>query len=190
MDRKLSDRRLRLEGKEVSKMKWFFLIALSVLLLGAAPSPPSEVENYVRSFSEVKNYVTWFFRESPRGRADRALRLVPKVLKHAEKYSIDPLLVAVSISLESSWIPGLKGPKGEIGLLQCKGPHVIRDFDLRTVDGQIACGVHWIRKSIDKCPDMVEAFNNYLSGRCSPLVPGALKRDREYSEAVRRFRSR
>lgn len=180
MDRKLSDRRLRLAGKEISKMKRFFLIALSILLLGAAPSSPSEVENYVR----------WFFRESPKGRAERALRLVPAVIRHAEKYSVDPLLVAVSISLESTWIPGLKGPKGEIGLLQCKGPHVIRDFDLRTVDGQIACGVHWIRKSIDKCPDMVEAFNNYLSGRCSPLVPGALKRDREYSEAVRRFRSR
>lgn len=179
MDRKLSDRRLRLEGKEVSKMKRFFLVVLSILVLGAAPSPRS---------SEVENYVRWYFRESPAGRADRALRLVPKVVKFAEYYSIDPLLVAVSISLESSWIPGLKGPKGEIGLLQCKGPHVIRDFDLRTVDGQIACGVHWIRKSIDKCPDMVEAFNNYLSGRCSPLVPGALKRDRDYSEAVRLFR--
>lgn len=159
-------------------MKWFFLVVLSILLLGAAPSSPSEVENYVR----------WFFRESPKGRAERALRLVPSVIKHAEYYSVDPLLVAVSISLESTWIPGLKGPKGEIGLLQCKGPHVIRDFDLRTVDGQIACGVHWLRKSINKCPDMVEALNNYLSGRCSPLVPGALKRERAYSEAIELFR--
>ena len=115
----------------------------------------------------VENYVRKFHESVSKKRANAAIALVPLVVSTCEKHGVDPLLVAIMISFESSWRPESVGARGERGLLQVWGL-AAKDYDTKTTDGALEAGVVWLKNCIDKT-DTIEQSDG--SGERSPEVP-------------------
>jgi hypothetical protein len=156
------------------------------LLLTAALAQPdytAELTAYVDDFLSTVRLMRGFAKR----RAD-AHALIPIVVHYSRAYQVDPLLVGVLISFESSWRTNVTGALGELGALQTM-PRYAKMFDLTTPDGQIHAGVSHLRRSLSACgDDLARGVNHYGSGRCEPVGRWVQWRLRAYARAVRRFR--
>jgi soluble lytic murein transglycosylase-like protein len=120
-------------------------------------------------------------------KTNKALKLIPLVVEHSNQYKIDPLLTAVIIACESSWLPKSNGGVGEKGLMQVHGV-AAKGFDLTKPSGQIEAGVKHFRRALDKCDqDLSKAFKAYATGKCNGNYDPK-RRVRLYQEAVKRHR--
>jgi hypothetical protein len=135
--------------------------------------------------SEVEQYVTWFHQDAP-NRLPAALKLVPLVEFTSRLYGVDPLLVSVIISCESSWRPGAVGMLGERGIMQVHGA-AAKGFG-RTTEGRLEAGVNWLRTGIRKCGYNSNALAWYNGDGCVERKY-AKRRWRLYEEAKLRFRN-
>jgi hypothetical protein len=115
----------------------------------------------------VDGYISQFLKSTPNRRA-QALKLTPVIVAESRAVRIDPLLVAVIISLESSFRHDVKGDIGEVGMMQVvPGGVCARGHDLTTPAGQIKAGVHCLKLSRDVCGnDLTRILTMYASGRC------------------------
>jgi hypothetical protein len=144
------------------------------LVVYAQPSPTQEVENYITDWAKLAPNVS-----------RRAVAYVPLIIETAEKYELDPVLIAVIISLESSFDFNKIGKRGELGLMQVWGV-CARGCDLQTPAGQIDCGCRCLRKSMDICGgDVAAGLNMYASGRCVPILRVTKYRMNKWLNAVK-----
>ena len=117
--------------------------------------------------ADVETYISTFLKNTPARRA-KALKLAPVVIAESRAMEFDPLLVAVLISLESSWKTDATGGIGEIGLMQVlPGGVCAKGQDLTTAHGQIKAGVNCLKLSRDACgDDLTRILTMYASGKC------------------------
>jgi hypothetical protein len=117
--------------------------------------------------SPTESFVSNFLQNYP-SRKQKALELVPVIESEAEKAGFDPLLIAVMISLESSFKTSAVGGIGEVGVMQVvPGGVCAKGFDLSKPDEQIKAGVNCLRMGRDVCGnDLTRILTVYASGRC------------------------
>lgn len=164
-----------------------YLITLAVLLIGIT-ALATEVNKEAIATREVTAYINHWSRDLAGRHRRRAMRFVPNVARWSVYYDVDPLLVAVTITMESAWKPRVRGPVGEIGLTQVHSREAKRGFKLWIPDQQIRAGAKWLRRCLDTCGSTRRAVAMYASGSCSANWPGLNKRMRAYRRAVRMFR--
>ena len=141
--------------------------------------------------AELVSFVDEFHAGMKPRYARKAKELIPYVLKHSEGYGVDPLLVAVIISRESSWrhFDGALGERGPMHVLPSRWS---KPYNLETIDGQIEAGCARLRAAMDKCPSLERALTHYACGRCvskSEITKRKIRsRVRFYQRSVERFR--
>jgi len=143
---------------------------------------------------ELRAYITDFMRPISKTRVYKkrlaaALNLVPVVIEHSKAQKIDPLLVAVIISYESSWDFTAVGKLGERGLMQTHG-RAARGFDMTDPAQQIAAGCAHLARALRDCQgDLSGALSRYgTGGECRPVARFVKWRLQAYQRAVRRYR--
>jgi soluble lytic murein transglycosylase-like protein len=109
----------------------------------------------------VENYLDWWFRRTDGKRLAKAKVLVPRVVVAAEKERLDPLLVAVMISYESSWAVNATGAVGEVGLMQVHGL-ATEGYDVSTLDGNLAAGCAWLASRVEKYGSLEAGVGAYI----------------------------
>jgi len=153
----------------------------------------AELMDYINSeeqdpLVEVDQYIQNFMSGVPVYRYRNARAFIPYVVAYAEENDLDPLLLAVTISLESSWLPDVVGQMGERGLTQVHGV-AARGFDLDAADQQIAAGATWLAKCIHKCDgDVLGGLSMYQAGTSCRPHRGSRKRYKKYLEACKEIR--
>jgi len=138
--------------------------------------------------SMVEMYIGWYLQNVRASLREKAQNeYAPLVVRFAQKYEIDPLLLAVVISCESSWRIDVIGKMGEHGLTQIHGL-AGRPFehDLHTAKGQIEAGARWLSIQIERCGGIVEGLSAYMTGRCKK-IDSARRRYRAYKKAREQF---
>jgi soluble lytic murein transglycosylase-like protein len=123
-------------------------------------------------------------------RQKKAATYIPIIIEECEKHDVDPLLIGLIISKESSWLPNVRGfAKKEKGLMQVHPKGVCANGqNLNTPRGQIKAGVKCFRLSLNKCGgSTIQALNMYATGRCKPIIKSARKRYREYKKLKRKY---
>jgi len=163
-----------------------------IMFLAQTPAPQADTDSDAYQV-ELEAYVSTFLhtvrlmRSYEQRKAD-ALGTIPLIIKFCDQYDIDPLLVAVVMTFESSWRPNVTGSRGELGVMQTMPRH-FRSFDLSTPEGQIHAGVSHLRASLDACGgDLEQGLNYYGSGRCKPVLKFVRWRVNAYRRAIKRFR--
>ena len=144
--------------------------------------------------AELEAYVTDFLEPISKTRVYKkrlagALRLIPSVITHAKLQGLDPLLVAVIISYESSWDFTAVGKLGERGLMQTHG-RAAKGFDMTDPVQQIAAGCAHLARALEFCKgDVPGALTRYgTGGACRPLARFVKWRLKAYKRAVKRYR--
>ena len=133
----------------------------------------------------LTSYVEWFFSKTNKAGLKPAKKLIPLVIAAAEKENLDPLLVAVVISCESSWKVGAVGRShGEVGLMQLHG-QAKRGFDVTTVEGNLAAGCRWLASRIEKYGSVERGVRHYI-GFSERAKKAGTWRMRKYREAQQR----
>jgi len=171
--------------------KIILLTFISFGLLSAKPAESILKEETAISdptFKELHQYTEWRFSNVSRKKMRAAQELIPKVIEYANRFRLDPLLVAVVMHAESSWKPTAYNPaKGERGLMQVHGL-AAKGFDLETIDGQINAGVSYLKFCILSCGSIEGGLALYQTGyKCEPFSLSK-RRYRLYKNAVRKFR--
>jgi len=163
-------------------------IPFLIILIWATAALTQNIDVARMATREVESYVKWFHQNVSDRRTNRALKYVPFVVSHSLDYQVDPLLVSVLISCESSWRMDRPGKIGEIGLMQVV-PSNARGFDMATANGQIGAGTRTLRYCFDKCNgDIGKALTKYATGGCYKKYDGLKRRLRLYKEAKERHR--
>lgn len=84
--------------------------------------------------------------ENPSLAPEELARIARAVVRSSHEYGLDPALVTAVIKVESSARPGVRSPKGAVGLMQVM-PHMLRPLELAgnftTVESNIEAGC-WI----------------------------------------------
>ena len=160
-----------------------------VILLLAWTYQPENAEQYE---AELELQVTAWLRDTGRNsdkRHDKAVEMIPIILRHCQRYNVDPLRVAILAQEENSWRQSRVGKAGEVGPLQVM-PKWFKRFGLDTLDGQIEAGIWWISEGLKQCGgDGAQAFHWYRYSKCSDIpYPGARRRERLYKQAVKKYR--
>lgn len=142
----------------------------------------------------LEAYVTDFLKPISKTRVYKkrlafALELIPSVVTHAKLQGIDPLLVAVIISFESSWDFTAVGKLGERGLMQTHG-RAAKGFDMADPVQQVAAGCAHLARALEFCKgDVPGALSRYGTGDgCRPLARFVKWRLKAYRRAVKRYR--
>lgn len=122
-------------------------------------------------------------------RAEEAIVLLPDLISICKQYKVPPLLMAKTISDESSWIStAYNSRKGERGLSQVHGVAAYGQ-DLITSKGQIRAGAMWLGRALKRCNgDIQGAIVGYMSGlKCSANVKDARRRYRGYLKLKKQY---
>lgn len=149
-------------------------LAAAVLLVApaAAVSDPVaestvvEVPAPVDSTNHEAILSTWldrFFNNVDPRKLTEAKKLIPAVIEAALNENLDPLLVAVVVSCESSWKTDAAGGIGEVGLMQVHG-EAARGFDVKTVSGNLAAGTRWLATLIQRYGSVERGLRAYIGG--------------------------
>lgn len=113
----------------------------------------------------INAYVDYFHRLVRPSRARLAKRLTWTIVRESRQRALDPLLVAVLVSLESGYRSDAKGARDERGLLQLMPAHC-RGCDLDTPVGQIRAGTDRLAAAFAECKTLSGALTHYACGRC------------------------
>lgn len=126
-------------------------------ILGTASAASDVVQHQV----VVESYLEQFFANVNPHKLKHAKKLVPKVVEAALKEGLDPLLLAVVVSCESSWKPKSVGGVGEVGLMQVHG-EAAHGFDVATIEGNLAAGAAWLASRIAKYGSIERGMKAYM----------------------------
>ena len=185
---------------DILKFFAFIAIMLSAVLFAAILSQSCEIRaseapesaTSAASLKEVREYISWFHRNTGRHMASKKRfakeHIAPVVVRESVARGVDPLLTAVIISLESSWRLGRSGGKGELGLMQVMNPR----YEPKTFEDEIILGTEILAKAVKTCATTLGALTWYASGSCKPRTDVTRKkmnyRYRLYRQAVKRAR--
>lgn len=89
------------------------------------------------------------------------------------------LLIAMGYR-ESIFRPNLKGPNGELGLMQVSkyGRRKCKEYcaEIDTIDGGIMCGACWLDKGRAWCKeDLIKGLYAYAAGKCESNTPRTIR---------------
>jgi len=163
-------------------------ILVFIIFISSTTASAQDINRESEAIYEVSKYVEHWTQNIQKRFRMRAKKHIPPVAHWSTMYNIDPLLVSVMVSLESSWDPHAKGKKGEIGLMQVHSKEAKAGFDLNDPDQQIHAGVLWLKKCIDKCGYVSLGVNMYATGYCHPRWKGLSYRLRKWRDAIRLVR--
>ena len=105
----------------------------------------------------------------------------------ADNHGVDPLVLAVVVARESSFLEGprsRRGGVGEVGLTQVHGL-ALREalragYDLESSEGQLAAGASYLARCSDSCDgSLIQALSRYQAGRCRSRAYGPRLRARD-----------
>jgi hypothetical protein len=137
-------------------MKYLLII---MVLLFATP-------NYPNATIELTKFISNFLRLYP-DRKEKALSYIPTIITECGE-DIDPLLIAVLISMESSWKFTARGVLGEVGLGQIM-PKYAKGYQLEDPLEQVRASINHFRKALIMCKgNLKDATNAYGCGQCKP----------------------
>jgi len=155
----------------------YLLIALNLLFV---------IPTNADMTQELQAYISDYLELYP-NRQKEAMTYIPTIIVECED-KIDPLLIAVMISRESSWDYKAQGKLGEVGLLQIM-PRYAKGFDLADPHEQIRAGVRHLKRALTMCHGHIkDALNAMGCGKCGPHKPFLAWRWHEYERAIRRYR--
>ena len=143
---------------------------------------------YIVDTGRVNRYIDDYYGKYWKRTKARVKRnLTPIIIEKARKYDLDPVLIAVTIALESDFKTDARSKVGASGLGQLKGVST-KGVDMKTAAGQIDGSAKWLRYCIDKCDgNILQAINSYMvkGGVCKPIINRAKYRYRVYRKAAR-----
>ena len=146
------------------------------------------VPDYIVQSNRVNTYIESSYGKYWKRTKARVKRdYTPIIIEKARKYDLDPVLIAVVISLESDFKEDARSPVGAYGLGQLKGVST-KGVDMKTAEGQIDGMAKWQKHEIDKCDgSILKGINAYMTkgGVCSPIISRAKYRYRIYRKAAR-----
>lgn len=163
-------------------MKTILLIfALALPCVGFAQQLTDETQASII----VNRYAEWFTRDVGSRLKRRALSVTPIIVDKARKYRLDPLVVAVLMSLESSYSQDARGKLGEVGLMQVHNSAIREEYGdaLETVEGNIDAGFKVLRMCLDKCGSESGMIACYGTGNCDANKVWVKMRVRKIEEA-------
>lgn len=113
-------------------------------------------------------YIEHFLSNYPT-RTKKALELVSTIEKYSSQYNINPVVVVVTMAMESSFKMRCVGfAKNEVGLMQVHGV-CATGHNLDSADGQIHAGIACLAMARDACDGSVkQMLTMYASGSCKP----------------------
>jgi len=178
---------------------WIFIYLLAGFLLTLCFNEAMASTGGKRADELVlSDYVDYFHQTMRPSYAKKAKRLIPPLIQYAQKHNVDPLLMGVVFSFESSWrnFEGDLGERGPGHIMPKKGKpwRVIEGikYDLSTLDGQIDGACAHMRHSLDSCDTMAQVFAHYGSGSRCQLGPVAMSkmkfRAQYYEKMKKKFR--
>jgi hypothetical protein len=132
----------------------------------------------------LESYLVHFFEHTNGRLLKRAKGFVPQVIAAATQEGLDPLLLAVVISCESTWRPASVGKVGEVGLMQVHGEAAL-GFDVETIDGNLAAGAHWLASRIAKYGTVERGMTHYM-GASPRAIKAATWRVKLYRDELLR----
>lgn len=136
--------------------------------------------------TELIGFITDFLKLYPK-RQRIALTYIPTIIAKCGD-DIDPLLIAVMISMESSWKFEVQGELGETGLLQIM-PKYAKGYRLDNPHEQIRAGIDHLRRAVNICNrNIKDAVNYYGCGQCKPHRQFLKWRWRWYQRAIKKYR--
>ena len=142
---------------------------LLLLLSFVTPVHSNDLNEYIDRFFDGTRYHV---------RKAKAKSYIPLIEKYAAYYQLDPLLIGVVISFESSWRADARGQKDEQGLMQ------IKNIRIRSIKQNIRVGARILRQELNRCGTLLQALNAYQTGRCKPIHWRARRRYKEYQKWV------
>lgn len=157
-------------------MKSFILLISLLFVLPSKADTAQELTEFIRDFLTLY----------PK-RQYEALSYIPTIVAECGE-DIDPLLIAVMISMESSWKLTARGKLGEIGLLQIM-PRYGKGYRLTDPHEQIRAGIDHLRGGLKMCGGNIkDAVNALGCGKCKPHGTFLKWRWQWYERAKRRYR--
>lgn len=182
--------------------------------LGKSPNESRITRADYASEDQVELWIRWFLRGVKKGKRWKgAQELAGLITRHAnapapilersreggiprvvvvELNPIDPLLVAVNFSLESSFVQTSRGAVGELGLPQIhpKNKKALTKtdgslYDMDSREGQVAAGVRWLAYELQRCQTLEAGLTAYKYGACRPIKATGRYRAAEYRRARR-----
>jgi hypothetical protein len=136
--------------------------------------------------TELTEFITDFLKLYPQ-RRKAALTYIPTIVAECGE-DIDPLLIAVIVSMESSWRVKALGKLNEVGLLQIM-PRYAKGYHLEDPHEQIRAGINHLRKALKMCKGNIkDAVNAVGCGRCKPHLQFLKWRWHWYQKAIRKYR--
>jgi soluble lytic murein transglycosylase-like protein len=165
-----------------------FLLVIMVLMFAMPIHADATVE--------LTAYITDFLS---RKIGKKSVPLYPKRLRASLSYiptiiaecgeDIDPLLIAIIVSRESSWRAGIPGHLGEHGLMQIM-PRYAKGYRLDDPLEQIRAGIDHFREALEMCNwNVKDAMNAYGCGQCKPHYKFLKRRWRYYQRMKKRYRN-
>lgn len=139
-----------------------------------------------RHVLEVEMVIDDYFRGVAIRRRQAAMEIASLVVDVACSNGVDPILLAVFVTVESGWTTNAVGAIGERGLLQVHGV-AARGHDLTTARGQLEAGASWLSRCVRACGSLLGGMAMYQSGKCA-THRGALRRLRIYRDEVDKWR--
>jgi soluble lytic murein transglycosylase-like protein len=132
----------------------------------------------------VEAYLEHFFERTNGHLLRHARKNIPLVVAAAQKEGLDPLLLAIVISCESTWKPKSVGKIGEVGLMQVHG-EAAKGFAVDTVEGNLAAGAAWLASRLAKHGSLEGGMAAYMGG--GPRATKAAKwRLKKYRDEIKR----
>jgi len=95
-----------------------FFIGIFVRIQSLDPKNSSDYANSGTGNQINEDCITQVAKKFKAGCADKAKDYVPAINEYAQKYNVDPALVAATIHQESGWCQNAISPVGAIGLMQ------------------------------------------------------------------------
>ena len=163
---------------------------LTLLCIGIQANEPAEMGDQQEVV--VTKYIRWFLEKPcdrhPRkavcvqntqkwARWKRAPETAKLVTRISKQEGVDPLVTALVISYESSFVTKeVRGKVGERGPMQVHGI-CARGCDFSTYEGGLLCGVKCLARGYRQCDGSDrQALSKYQSGYCSSKALGPKKR--------------
>jgi len=135
-------------------------LALASLILLTQPQAGAaqETAQFDTYLTEVNSYIVFYHRHLGKWVKKRVARLqkniAPAVVRQSIAQGLDPLLVSLLISCESTWRPGVTGKDGEVGIMQVMEPR----FQPETLEDEILLGTEKRQMAMNACPGVLGAL--------------------------------
>jgi len=179
-------------------MKNMTAIILSLALLVGVNCPVcfagDTEEARLAAEGELYVYVMGFLEPIKKTRAygqriKTAVKLIPHIVYLSSQAGIDPLLVAVMVSYESSWNFAAVGKLGERGPLQVHGQAAKGYNPSDPIEG-LQAGIEHLSRALGICGDIPGALTRYGTGnRCKPEAKFVTFRMKAYEKAKSKYRT-